>query len=426
MVEGRGTRHLRVGGLAIDTAITEAFLAALQPTALRACLAAAQQLEDGHDAALAQWRRQVEQARYHAAKAERRYRAVDPDNRLVARGLETEWNNALQQVADTEVELAHREAARPKTLTTQEKSQILALGDDLGSVWSAPTTTDKDRKQLLRTLLEEVHIGLRRDHTEGTAELTLRWKGGAISELSVPIRRTPPKIRTGEDTIDLLRRLAVHHPDTKIAGILNRQGRRTARGLSFTASRVQSLRHYWNIPCYQPSDQPQEGELLNVTAAAKELGIAPSTLLRWLNDGFVAGEQITPGAPWRIRLTDDLRSMLVDDASEGWVAMQYATRALGVSRQTVLQRVKRGELRAVLTRTGRRKGLRIELPQTQKGLFDQDNQRKEQYDHASKQSAMSPSINQVVPVHRSATSLSAVWHPLPARKPCERSENRGS
>jgi len=369
LVEGRGTRHLRVGGVAIDAAVTQAFLAALAPTALQACLAAAQQLEDGHDATLAQWRRQLEQARYQASKAERRYRAVDPDNRLVARGLETEWEHALAALADAEAELARRQTARPTTLTPQEKTQILALGDDLDQVWSAPTTTDKDRKQLLRTLLDDVHISLHRDHTEGRAELVLRWKGGAISELAVPIKRKPPTIRTDEDTIDLLRRLAVHYPDAKIAGILNRQHRRTARGLSYTASRVQSLRHHWKIPCHQPTDQPQQGELLNVTTAANQLGIAPSTLLRWLNDGFVAGEQITPGAPWRIRLTDELRSMLVDDAPEGWVAIQYATRALGVSRQTVLQRVKRGELQAVLTRTGRRKGLRIKLPQTQNSLF---------------------------------------------------------
>src|SRR5215472_5196871 len=101
---------------------------------------------------------QAEQARYNATRAERRYRAVDPDNRLVARGLETEWNTALQQVADAEAELARRETARPKTLTPAEQAAILALGDDLGQVWDAPTTTDKDRKQLLRTLLEEVNI----------------------------------------------------------------------------------------------------------------------------------------------------------------------------------------------------------------------------------------------------------------------------
>jgi DNA invertase Pin-like site-specific DNA recombinase len=369
LVEGKGARHMSIGGQAIDAAVAEAFLAALQPTALQACLAAAQQLEQGHDTALAQHRRQVEQARYQAGKAERRYRAVDPDNRLVARGLETEWNAALQQVADAEAELVRRETARPKTLTPQEKQTILALGDDLGHVWSASTTTDKDRKRLLRSLLEEANITAHREGSAPHADVVLRWKGGAISELAVPLRVRQPTIRTAEGTIDLLRRLAVHYSDAKIAGILNRQGRRTARELSFTASRVQSLRHHWKIDCHQPGDQSQEGELLNVTAAATQLGIAPSTLLRWLNDGFVAGEQITPGAPWRIRLTDDLRGMLVDDVPEGWLALHYATRALGVSRQTVLQRVKRGELQAVLTRTGRRKGLRINVSQPQERLF---------------------------------------------------------
>jgi hypothetical protein len=312
----------------------------------------------------------VEQARYHAARAERRYRAVDPDNRLVARGLETEWEHALREQANAEAELARREAARPKTLTDGERAAILALGDDLGQVWDAPTTTDKDRKQLLRTLLDEVNITLHRDDPGPHAALVLRWKGGAISELTVPLRRRQPKIRTSEDTISLIRRLAVHYPDAIIAGILNRQRRTTARGLSFTANRVASLRTHWHIPRHQPGhDTPAEGELLNVTQAARQLGIAPSTLLRWLNDGFVAGEQITPGAPWQIRLTDQLRGMLTDTTPAGWVPLAYATQALGVSRQTVLQKVKRGELRAVLTRTGRRKGLRIEIPTRQDGLF---------------------------------------------------------
>jgi len=370
LVEGRGTRHLRVGGVAIDTAVATAFLAALQPAALQACLTAAQQLEDGHDAALAQWRRQLEQARYHAGKAERRYRAVDPDNRLVARGLETEWNTALQQLADAENELARRETARPTTLTPQEKQAILALGDDLAGVWSAQTTTDKDRKKLLRTLLDEVGIAVHRDHDQGHADLVLRWKGGAITELSVPLKRTPPqRLRTGEDTIDLLRRLAVHYPDATIAGILNRQHRRTARGLSFTAGRVQSLRHHWNIPCHQPGNAPTEGEPLTVADAAHQLGLAPSTLHRWLGEGFIAGEQLTPGAPWRIRVTDEIRALFVDDAPEGWLAMLEATLAYGVSRQALMQRVKRGELRAVHVRTGRRKGLRIQPPTPHDSLF---------------------------------------------------------
>ena len=369
LVNGRGARHMSTGGQAIDAAVAAVFVAALAPAALDACLQAAAQLEDGHDAALAQHQRQVEQARYHAARAERRYRAVDPDNRLVARGLENEWETALRELADAEAELARRQTARPRALTPQEKQAILALGDDLGQVRDAPATTDKDRKQLLRTLLEEVNITLHRGGTDPHASLVLRRKGGAISELTVPLRRRQPKIRTDEDTVGLIRRLAVHYPDAQIAGILNRQGRRTARGMSYTASRVQSLRHHWKIPCHQPNDAPREGELLNVTQAARQLTIAPPTLLRWLNDGFVAGEQVTPGAPWQIRLTHQLRAMLTDSAPDGWVPLGYATQALGVSRQTVLQKVKRGELNAVLTRTGRRKGLRIEIPTPQDGLF---------------------------------------------------------
>ncbi len=242
LVDGRGTRHMNVGGLGIDAAVAEAFLAALAPAALQACLAAAEALEEGHDAALDQWRRQVEQARYTAVKAERRYRAVDPDNRLVARGLETEWEQALRDLADAEAELARRETQRPKTLTADERAAILALGEDLQQVWAAPTTTDKDRKQLLRTLLEEVNISVHRDDPDPHADLVLRWKGAAISDLTVPLRRPQPKIRTDEDTIALIRRLAVHYPDATIAGILNRQHRRTARGLSYTASRVNATK----------------------------------------------------------------------------------------------------------------------------------------------------------------------------------------
>ena len=144
ITNGRGVRHLRAGGAAIDAAVADAFLAALQPAALQACLLAARQLEAGHDAILDQHRRQVEQARYQASRAERRYRAVDPENRLVARGLEAEWNTALAALADAENQLARRQQHRPATLTAAEHATILALGDDLHQVWDAPTTTDKE------------------------------------------------------------------------------------------------------------------------------------------------------------------------------------------------------------------------------------------------------------------------------------------
>ena len=90
-----------------------------------------------------------------------------------------------------------------------------------------------------------------------------------------------------------------------------------------------------------------------------------------LADGFIVGEQLTPGAPWRIRITGDLKARFVEQAPESYLPMLEATKALGVSRQTVLQRVKRGELEAVHVRQGRRKGLRIKVVSPQPGLFDE-------------------------------------------------------
>jgi len=369
IVNGRGEYCLNVGGVQIDAAVAAAFLAALAPAGLAASLQAIEELEADHEITLAQFRRELERARYGALRAERRYRAVDPENRLVARGLEAEWESTLQELKAAEAELASREHSRPHPLTDEERASILALGKDLNGVWSASTTSDRDRKELLRTLLEEVALRVERE--KSNAHLTLRWRGGLFCEIDVPLPRShPAPIRTAEDTVDLLRRLAVHYPDAVIAGILNRQGRNTATGLSFTANRVGSLRTHWNIPCFEPSPQTSDAPCVTVERAAQALGVAPSTLHRWLNDGFIAGEQITPGAPWRIRLDDELRARFVEDVPEGYVTTLKATHLLSVSRQTILQRVKRGELHAVHVSCGRRKGLRIKLPVTHSDLFN--------------------------------------------------------
>jgi DNA invertase Pin-like site-specific DNA recombinase len=369
IVNGRGEYCLNIGGVQIDAAVARAFLAALAPAGLNAALKAIEQFEADHETTLAQFRRDVERARYSAQRAERRYRAVDAENRLVARGLEAEWENALQELKTAEADLERRENSRPRPLTAEQRSSMLALGKDLGTVWTASTTTDRDRKELLRTLLEEVVLKVERE--KSNAHLTLRWRGGLLTELDVPLPRShPAPIRTADDTVDLLRRLAAHYPDTKIAGILNRQGRTTATGLSFTANRVSSLRTNWNIPCFEPTQQTQDGECMTIEKAARALSLAPSTLHRWLNDGFIAGEQITPGAPWRIRVNEELRSRFVEDAPEGYVKMFKAMRLLGVSRQTILQRVKRGELKAVHVYRGRAKGVRIQVPAALPDLFD--------------------------------------------------------
>jgi DNA invertase Pin-like site-specific DNA recombinase len=370
LVNGRGVYCLNVGGMVIEQAVANAFLEVVTPAAVQATMLSVQQLQANHDAALSQWRLEVERTRYEAHRAERRYRNVEPENRLVGRGLETEWENRLRDLAAAEAELRRREQQRPNPIGPEQLKRIQMLGSDIRQVWTAPAITDRDRKELLRTLLEEVILNLKR--AEGHAHLTLRWRGGAITVLDVPVPRFKPMgPRTDEDTISLLRRLAALYPDEVIAGIFNRQDRKTATGERFTANQVGSLRRYRNIPRFQPSAEPPTGELVSIRKAAHILGMNTSSIHRWLTDGFIAGEQVTPGAPWQIRITDELRARIVQQAPPEYLPMLETTMKLGVSRQTVLQRVKRGELQAVLVRQGRRKGLRIKVIDQQPALFEQ-------------------------------------------------------
>ena len=176
----------------IDGAVAHALLAALAPAGLEAALAAAERLEADRDDALAQCRLAAERARYEAQRAERRYRVVDAENRLVARGLEGEWEQRLRELEQAKAELARRERERPRVLSAEDRRHLLALGADLQSVWEAPTTTARDRKELLRTLLEEVIITVFKG--EHRARLTLRWRGGSLTDIDVDLPRQKPAI----------------------------------------------------------------------------------------------------------------------------------------------------------------------------------------------------------------------------------------
>ena len=192
-----------------------------------------------------------------------------------------------------------------------------------------------------------------------------------VTDLTVPlIARKQDRLRTAEDTIDLVRRLAVHYPDAQIAGILNRQNRSTATGLPFTAGRVQGVRHHWHIDCHQPGSLTSEhGDQPFTIDAAEELRLPPSTLHRWITEGFVDAEQLTTGAPG----TDPPHRPgpgTVRRRSPGRVARDAeATHAHGLPRKTIMKNIKTGDLQAVYIRTGRRKGLRIQPPAPEQALF---------------------------------------------------------
>ena len=175
------------------------------------------------------------------------------------------------------------------------------------------------------------------------------------------VRRGPERHRTTEDTVELIRKLAAHTGDQQIAAILNKQGRRTGTGLPFNQPRVAYLRQRTGSP--PPHHRTPTASCSPIEQAADELGVTAHDDLSLARAGLLPGEQTTPHAPWRIRLTDEIRARFVPDVPDGYLPLDEAAKRLGCARQTVLHKVQRGELHAVQVISGRRKGLRIQVEQ---------------------------------------------------------------
>jgi DNA invertase Pin-like site-specific DNA recombinase len=367
----RGCQSL--GGRRLEQHVLDEVFRVLEPAALAATAQALAHAEVHHAKRLRAFQLQVERARFEADRARRQFDQVEPENRLVARTLERAWEQRLAALRQAEADLGAQQARRPTALTPEELAWLSRAGADVRRIFQAPTTTVRERKQLLRALIAEVVVTV--NPTERTAELRIAWQGGQATELTMALNRVGGHFRaTDEDTVALVRRLAVHYDDTRIALILSRQHRRTGTGLPFTRARVASLRVSRGIPACQRQPVVAAGDdavEVGVAQAERLLGVSKVTIYRWIKEGFIVGEQLTPGGPWHLRIDDQVRARIVPEVPEGWLGLDEAAQALGVARQTVLHRVQRGELHAVHVNRGKRKGLRIQVEHDQAGLFDQ-------------------------------------------------------
>lgn len=361
-----------VGGRRIERVVLDAVFHALQPAGIEATLRALEQAEGDYQARVRSAELELERAQIHAERARRQFDACEPENRLVARTLEREWEQRLTEVRRAERATAEVQAKRPNPLTDEEIAWWRRAGGDLRQVFDAPTTTDRERKQLLRAIITDVVVTVDRTAEQHTAGLRVVWDGGQVTEHAVTLPRTGSHTRcTDQDTVALVRQLAERYPDKQIAAILSRQRRVTGAGNPFTAHRVAGLRAHHRIPTCPVRATSHDGEVVTIAKAASELGVSTATVHRWLREGFIVGEQTTPGAPWQIRLTDELRQRVCETAPDnGWLPPTNAAKALGVARQTVLHNVQRGELAAVYVHRGKRKGLRIQVKPDQAGLFE--------------------------------------------------------
>jgi len=366
-----------IGATRLEREVKGLLLEALSPLGVEAMVAAAAAHAKVSEAERERWQQRVERSTYEVDLARRQYEAVDPANRLVASELERRWEQALVELGRTKTEAETHLQGLEKPLTDGERQRLREYAQDLQQLWDAPTTRMQDRKRIARCLIENVVVKV---PPEGThIQAAVHWVGGAVSPVEVPKgRRGHNRCIAQPELIALVKDLAEEFTDGQIARILIRKRLKTPRGLSFTARRVTSLRGNRNIPgCGRA---PLRGpDVYTAEEAAELLGVARSTIIRWLGVGLLRGSQKTSGAPWRVRVTaEDRQRLKAVDAPKGWLPLKGAACVLGVSQQTVLQRLKSGSLEGVRVQEGRRTSWRIRIPakgctrnRNQETLFDQ-------------------------------------------------------
>jgi DNA invertase Pin-like site-specific DNA recombinase len=324
---GRGTCW-SVSAPAIDRAVSQLFLDAIQPPEIELSLAVLRAAEHQAGEVDRQWTLRLERARYEAHLAERRYKAIDPDHRVVARTLEREWNDKLVELEQVEREyheVRHREAL---DLSEEDRARILALAKDLPAVWHAETTTPAERKNLLRMVVREVTVS----PIEVPARLTrvqVLWQTGAVSDFTVSRKDKYTAQATPAETLALIRELYVTEKkdDGEIAAELNRRGLRTGLNRSWTVPAVRRARYGESI--YRPSpkarrppDRRSDG-LSSVHALAARAGVKPAVIRYWARTGAL--EPVAhhgPGRPhWFM-----LDATTIDRVQS--LAAQYAQRRL--------------------------------------------------------------------------------------------------
>jgi excisionase family DNA binding protein len=299
--DGPGNDCISFGALRVETAVVEELLRVLKPEGLRAALEAAETLASEHDDRHHHLELALAQAQFEVGRAKRQYDAVDPENRLVAAELERRWNERLADHRRIEERIAVLDREPDGRLTAAERARLMELGHDLEQAWAHPAARPETRKRILRSVLVEV---VARVLDPERIELTLHWRGGDHTRIEVIRSKTGQhRWTTPPDVKALIEVLARQTIDRKIAAILNRIGTRTARGHTWSETRVRVFRKDHDIPAYRQGERAERGEVA-VGEAAAILAVHKMTLLRLIRRGVLPAHQLAPGAPWVIKRAD--------------------------------------------------------------------------------------------------------------------------
>lgn len=357
----------------LERALEQWVLQALEPVALEAMVQASVMHAQASSREREHYEQRLERSRYEVDLARRQYDAVDPANRLVARELERRWERSLDEHSRIETEASARLEALQEPLSLEERAQLQRLAQDLPSLWHSPSTPVQDKKRIARCLIENVVVTVRE---EQTLQARVHWAGGEVTMLEVPKGKSGVhRYVTDPEVVALVRLLAAEFADDQIARILHRKRLKTSKGLAFNAQRVTNIRSRHDIPGHTRAKLGAEPHVYTVEQAAELLGVSRKTLDNWIAMGLLHARQLTQGAPWQVQVSEaDRRRLAATEAPQGWLALKSAASALGVSQQTVLNKLKSGALNGVRVRVGARSAWRIQVDSTrceqQASLFE--------------------------------------------------------
>ncbi|MFF4619210.1 recombinase family protein [Nonomuraea jabiensis] len=292
-----GPRCQQLAGPCVDAHVTERLLEMIAPAALEVSLHAAEQIESDRARLEKLWRQRLERAAYATDRARRQYQLAEPENRLVVRQLERDWEQALAELESLREDHDRFLAGRPLLLSAAEREQIRALAADLPALWHADTTSNADRKQLLRTIIEAVTVTVHGESEQVTAQIT--WAGGHTTsgDLVRPVARLEQL-----SYYPCLAELVLQLDDAgltsaQIADRLNAEGLRPPkRFATFGAQAIRDLVRRLRTTTDQPGRtwpqrRPPGRNAWWSAALARELAMPPVTLYNWIRRGWVTAHQ---------------------------------------------------------------------------------------------------------------------------------------
>lgn len=292
----------RASAKRVDALVEELFLKLVNAQTVSQSWSHQEKLREEANAIERHWQQKLQRLEYQADLARRRYEQVDPANRLVAQTLETEWNQCLEALNETQQAYKTQRPSPQDITSTHEQMQTVIA--QLRELWYGETLTTEEKKELLRCLVEQVFL-------EGHGKVIrarVGWYGGAVSELDVP-----KYLFSAPDLYHRIRNLAHTHTDAEIAAQLNQADVKTVKSKNWTPRRVMDFRLSNAIASgFTTTAELRLPETGYVTSAeaAEQLGVSQTTLQKWYRLGVLGGKHDGGQAPLWIRWTDSVRERL--------------------------------------------------------------------------------------------------------------------